>query len=66
MDTHRLGGPGGSVFMQVGGDGRLPVTHRTLRISPAERFDVVVDFSRTRSARSSCCATPRPRGARAR
>jgi spore coat protein A len=36
-------------LVQIGGDGGLlaaPVTHRTLRIAPAERFDVIVDFSR--------------------
>ncbi len=36
-------------FIQIGGDGGLlgtPVVHRTLRIAPAERFDVIVDFSR--------------------
>ncbi|MEU6431265.1 multicopper oxidase domain-containing protein [Microbispora sp. NPDC046973] len=45
----RLDGPADSRFTQIGGDGGLleaPVHHTTLRISPAERFDVVVDFSR--------------------
>ncbi|PWI19338.1 copper oxidase [Streptomyces sp. Act143] len=45
----RLDGPADSRFLQIGGDGGLleaPVRHTTLRISPAERFDVVVDFSR--------------------
>ncbi|GGS46987.1 spore coat protein A [Planobispora rosea] len=45
----RLDGPADSEFTQIGGDGGLlpaPVRHATLRISPAERFDVVVDFSR--------------------
>jgi spore coat protein A len=40
--------PGGS-FVQIGSDGGLlaaPVSHRTVRISPAERFDLIVDFSR--------------------
>ncbi|MEV1174388.1 multicopper oxidase family protein [Nonomuraea sp. NPDC049784] len=44
----RLDGPGEGTFVQLGGDGGLlpaPVRHTTLRISPAERFDVVVDFS---------------------
>ncbi|MFI0424734.1 multicopper oxidase family protein [Spongiactinospora sp. 9N601] len=39
--------PGGG-FTQVGGDQGLlaaPVEHRSLPISPAERFDVVVDFA---------------------
>jgi len=41
--------PGGKPFVQVGSDGGLleaPVHHDRVRISPAERFDVVVDFSR--------------------
>ncbi|MFJ2095535.1 multicopper oxidase family protein [Streptomyces sp. NPDC087901] len=45
----RLDGPGESAFVQIGSDGGLldaPVTHSTLRISPAERFDVVVDFGK--------------------
>lgn len=40
---------GGSAFVQVGSDGGLlaaPVAHNTLRVAQAERFDVVVDFSR--------------------
>jgi spore coat protein A len=40
--------PGGS-FTQIGSDGGLlaaPVRHRTVRMSPAERFDLIVDFSR--------------------
>lgn len=40
--------PGGE-FVQVGSDGGLlaaPVRHRALTVAPAERFDVVVDFSR--------------------
>ena len=47
--------PGGSPFIQIGSDGGLldaPVMHRTLRIAPAERFDVVVDFSRFRPGSS--------------
>lgn len=45
----KLDGPGGGEFIQIGSDGGLlaaPVTHTTLHISPAERFDVVVDFSK--------------------
>ncbi|GAB2855336.1 multicopper oxidase family protein [Actinocorallia aurea] len=45
----RLSGPGESEFLQIGGDGGLlaaPLTHQTLRISPGERFDVIVDFAR--------------------
>jgi len=36
-------------FVQVGSDGGLlgaPVMHRTIRIAQAERFDVVIDFSK--------------------
>jgi spore coat protein A len=36
-------------FVQVGSDGGLlgaPVGHRTIPIAPAERFDVVIDFSK--------------------
>jgi FtsP/CotA-like multicopper oxidase with cupredoxin domain len=43
--------PGGDGLVQVGSDGGLlarPVAHHTLDIAPAERFDVVVDFSRYR------------------
>ncbi len=43
--------PGGKPFVQVGSDGGLlgaPVTHDRILASPAERFDVVVDFSRYR------------------
>lgn len=39
---------GGLPFVQIGSDGGLlaaPVSLRTIRIAPAERFDVVVDFS---------------------
>lgn len=41
--------PGGKAFVQVGSDGGLleaPVAHDRVLISPAERFDLVVDFSR--------------------
>ena len=40
--------PGESPTVQVGGDGGLlarPVRHRFVDIAPAERFDLVVDFS---------------------
>lgn len=36
-------------LIQIGSDGGLltaPVSHRTIRIAPAERFDTIVDFSR--------------------
>ena len=36
-------------FVQVGSDGGLlgaPISHRTITIAPAERFDVVIDFSK--------------------
>jgi len=39
----------GLPFVQVGSDGGLlwaPITHRTIPIAPAERFDVVIDFSK--------------------
>lgn len=39
---------GRAPFVQIGSDGGLlsaPITHRTIRIAPAERFDVIVDFS---------------------
>lgn len=39
----------GSPFIQVGSDGGLlgaPVSHRTIPIAQAERFDVVIDFSK--------------------
>ncbi|WP_406378457.1 multicopper oxidase family protein [Streptomyces sp. NBC_01618] len=42
---------GGGGFVQIGSDGGLldaPRRHDTLEIAPAERFDVVVDFSRYR------------------
>jgi spore coat protein A len=40
---------GAASFVQIGSDGGLlaePLTHRTIRIAPAERFDVIVDFSK--------------------
>src|SRR5215217_3453714 len=39
----------GLPFVQVGSDGGLlwaPISHRTITVAPAERFDVVIDFSR--------------------
>jgi spore coat protein A, manganese oxidase len=39
----------GTPFVQVGSDGGLlgaPISHRTIPIASAERFDVVIDFSR--------------------
>jgi spore coat protein A, manganese oxidase len=42
---------GGAAFVQIGSDGGLlgaPVEHRSLRIAPAERFDVLIDFSKFR------------------
>jgi spore coat protein A len=44
-----LDGPGDGAFVQVGSDGGLlaaPRSHSTLHVSPAERFDVVVDFGK--------------------
>ncbi|MEV6279068.1 multicopper oxidase domain-containing protein [Nocardia sp. NPDC051832] len=43
--------PGGDALVQIGSDGGLlgrPIAHDRLDISPAERFDIVVDFSRYR------------------
>src|SRR5215203_2658260 len=40
---------GGKPFVQVGSDGGLleaPISHERILTSPAERFDVVIDFSR--------------------
>ncbi|MFB7476921.1 multicopper oxidase family protein [Kitasatospora sp. NPDC056184] len=40
---------GGDALVQIGGDGGLleaPVAHDAVEIAPAERFDLVVDFSR--------------------
>ncbi|WP_326846988.1 multicopper oxidase family protein [Streptomyces kaniharaensis] len=48
---------GGDALVQIGSDGGLleaPVTHDTLELSPAERFDVVVDFSRYEPGTSVC------------
>lgn len=42
---------GGGALVQIGSDGGLlarPIHHDTLEVAPAERFDVVVDFSRYR------------------
>ncbi|MFJ5116731.1 multicopper oxidase family protein [Kitasatospora sp. NPDC088548] len=41
--------PGGDALVQIGGDGGLleaPRAHDVVDIAPAERFDLVVDFSR--------------------
>jgi spore coat protein A len=41
--------PGVPAFLQIGSDGGLlgaPLPHRTIRIAPAERFDLILDFSR--------------------
>jgi spore coat protein A, manganese oxidase len=41
--------PGGHPFVQIGSDAGLlpgPIAHDRIGIAPAERFDVVVDFSR--------------------
>ncbi|MFE7192233.1 multicopper oxidase family protein [Kitasatospora sp. NPDC057541] len=41
--------PGGDALVQIGGDGGLleePIAHDAVEIAPAERFDLVVDFSR--------------------
>jgi spore coat protein A len=38
-----------AAFVQIGSDGGLlgaPIRHRTIRIAQAERFDVVIDFSK--------------------
>ncbi|MCW2623324.1 MAG: hypothetical protein QOF66_5571 [Mycobacterium sp.] len=43
--------PGASAFTQIGSDGGLlasPLNHDAIEIAPAERFDVIVDFSRYR------------------
>jgi spore coat protein A len=40
---------GGRGFIQVGADGGLlgaPLLHNSIRIAPAQRFDVVIDFAR--------------------
>ena len=40
---------GTASFVQIGSDGGLlsaPVAHQTIRIAPAERFDVIIDFSK--------------------
>jgi len=47
--------PHGAAFVQIGSDGGLlaaPVTHRSIRIAPAERFDVIIDFSQFRTGTS--------------
>ena len=45
----------GAAFVQIGSDGGLlptAVMQRTIRIAPAERFDVIVDFSKFRPGSS--------------
>lgn len=40
---------GGSAFVQIGSDGGMlaaPIPHRSIPIAPAERFDVIIDFSK--------------------
>jgi spore coat protein A, manganese oxidase len=44
--------PDGPAFTQIGSDGGLlagPLRHDAIDIAPAERFDIIVDFSRYRS-----------------
>ena len=41
--------PGKTSFVQVGSDGGLlgaPIRHRTITVAQAERFDVIIDFSK--------------------
>jgi spore coat protein A len=41
----------GPAFVQIGSDGGLlaaPVAHRSVQMAPAERFDLIVDFSKYR------------------
>lgn len=41
--------PGGRGFVQIGSDGGLlgaPLSHSTIRMAQAQRFDVIIDFSR--------------------
>lgn len=49
-DLELAASPGGTIpLVQIGSDGGLlaaPLTHRTMRIVPAERFDVIADFSK--------------------
>jgi FtsP/CotA-like multicopper oxidase with cupredoxin domain len=43
--------PGGAGLVQIGSDGGLlaaPIAHDTIDLSPAERFDLVIDFSHYR------------------
>ncbi|MBZ5608644.1 MAG: multicopper oxidase family protein [Acidobacteriia bacterium] len=42
---------GGAPFVQIGSDGGLlaaPIRQRTIKMAPAERFDLIVDFSKYR------------------
>lgn len=46
LDPNPAGGP---AFVQIGSDGGLlaaPFPHRTVKLAPAERFDLIVDFSK--------------------
>ena len=57
--------PAGASFVQIGSDGGLlpsPVTHRSIRISPAQRFDVIVDFSKFRVGSSVKLVNPADSG----
>lgn len=43
--------PGGSGLVQIGSDGGLlsgPIAHDAIEIAPAERYDIMIDFSRYR------------------
>ncbi len=43
--------PGGGALVQIGSDGGLldrPIAHDCVQLAPAERFDVIIDFSRCR------------------
>ncbi len=49
MSCSSIRSPAARPFVQIGSDGGLlaaPLAHRTVRIAPAERFDVIVDFSK--------------------
>ena len=57
--------PGNAPFVQVGSDGGLlgaPIPHRTITIAQAERFDVVIDFSKYDRRRRSHAEEPHGRG----
>lgn len=43
--------PGGSGLVQIGSDGGLlsgPIAHDAIEVAPAQRYDIVIDFSRYR------------------